>query len=526
VTAHRGLELAAAAGFLLAACGPGGPGGPAADRAARPSSELRIAIGVDPDTLDPMRQTTTTVGNIVQMVAEALVTVDQDGRFRPGLATEWQEAPDAMSWTLALRAGVRFSDGTPFDAGAAKVSIDRTLSGVCPLCGMLTGSIGTVDVVDASHLRLSMARPLATGALLGLLSEPSLGIVSPRSILPGTSGYVRQERPVGTGPYLLGERVAGDRLTLVRNDRYWGRRPAYARQVFEVVPDAVTREALVRSGQAQVALLPPVSDLPSMAKDSTVKVLLAPGDRSVFIALDTVDRQQPLLRNPTVRQALNYAVNRASIVSSTLFGAAEPATSAVAPSVFGYCAQRPYGYDPDRARSMLQQAGASGLSISLIAPTGRYIQDFQAARNVASELRAVGVDVRGPSTMDWPTYVSTIHVPPAEASVDAHLLGFAPGFLDASQAMEQFDPGEIPPKGLATTYYDNPAVTGLLAKAQAERYPDARAQEYCDAQTLVWNDAPWIFLWVQRFPIVQSAQVAGVGSIPTESFTTVYAHPA
>jgi peptide/nickel transport system substrate-binding protein len=143
---------------------------------------------------------------------------------------------------------------------------------------------------------------------------------------------------VGTGPYVLKERVKGDHVTLVRNDRYWGVRPAYAEQVIEVVPDAATREALVRSGEAQVALLPPIADLPAMRADSNVKVLLAPGDRSMFFAIDTVDERQPLLRNVQVRQALNFAINRDAIVQSTLFGAAEPATSVMAQSVFGYCA--------------------------------------------------------------------------------------------------------------------------------------------------------------------------------------------
>jgi len=129
--------------------------------------------------------------------------------------------------------------------------------------------------------------------------------------------------------------------------------------------------------------------------------------------------------------------------------------------------------------------------------------------------------------MDWPSYVGTVDVAPAKASVDLHMLGYAPGFLDASQAMTQmFDPASIPPKGLATSYYDNPTVTALLQKAAIEPNRDARAQEYCDAEKQVWNDAPWIFLWVQKYPIVYSAQVTGIGALPNEMFNTVYAQPA
>lgn len=516
------LTLAAAA----SACGGVGAA-PASSSGG--DSVLRIAIGVDPDTLDPMRQTTTTVMNVVDMVVESLTRIDQDGKIQPNLATGWQEAPDGLSWTFALRRGVRFTDGAPLDATAVAANFDRELdpSNVCPTCGPLVGAVRSVVVDDPYRVTLVMVVPLAADVVLGVLSQAQFGVVSPRTILKGTPAYVQQEHPVGTGPYVLAERVKGDHVTLVRNDRYWGARPAYGRQVVEIVPDAATREALVRSGQADVVLLPPIADLPAMRADANVKVLLAPGDRSIFIALDTLDARQPLLRNHDVRRALNFAINRDAIVASTLFGAGDAATSVMAPSVFGYCAQPdPYRYDPELARSMLQQAGASHLSISLVAPTGRYNQDFQAAQNVAGDLRAIGVDVQGPRTMDWPTYLATVKVAPADASVDAHMLGWAPQYLDASFAMMQFDPRQVPPTGLATSYYDNPAVTALLTKAQVEPDREARVQEYCDAERQVWNDAPWIFLWTEKFPIVTSATVAGVTSIPTESFDTVAAHPA
>jgi len=521
----RWIGVVLVAGFLLAGCGTcgTGPGG------VRQTSVLTVAIGVDPDTLDPMRQTTTTVANIVQMVVEALGRVDQTGKVQPNLATAWQEAPDAMSWTFTLRAGLRFSDGTPFDAAAVKTNLDRSLdpTSVCPNCGALTHAVKSVDVIDPGHVRLTMSMPLAADVLLGLISTTPYSMLSPRTIQKGTPGYTQQEQPVGTGPYALKQRVKGDHVMLARNDDYWGRRPAFAEQLFRVVPDIATREALVRSGQAQVTLLPPVSDIPSLQKDATVRVLLASGDRSVFFALDTVDKQQPLLQNVQVRQALNYAINRDAIVKSTLFGAADVASAPMASSVFGYCqVPNPYQYNPDQARSLLQKANATGLTINLVAPTGRYLQDFQAAQNVANDLRAIGVNVQGPRTMDWPSYVGTVVVPSAKASVDGHMLGWAPQYLDASQAMQIFDPSQMPPRGLATSYYDNGTVTGLLQKALVEPNRDTRAQEYCEAEKQVWNDAPWIFLWVQKFPIVYSATVTGIGSVPTESFYTVYAQPA
>lgn len=505
--------------LVISACG-----GSSSQGGSKQGGTLTVAIGIDPDTLDPMRQTTTTVQNIVQMVVETLVRVDPQGKVQPLLATSWQTSSDGMSWTFTLRSGVKFTDGEPFNAAAVKTSLDRVLTkgNSCPLCGPFR-AVTSIDAVDDTHVKLNLSKPVAP--LLGLMTEVTFGILAPNSIAAGTDAFKDQEKPIGTGPYVLSERMKGDHVTLSRNDQYWGTKPNYKTQQFKIVPEAASREALVRAGQADVILLPPVSDLPSMQGDHSLNVILAPGDRTIFLAFNTQDPSQPLIQKPEVRQALNYAVNKDQIIKSILFGAASPMDAPMASSLFGYCKVGSYAYDPNKAKQMLAAAGASNLSIKFVSPTGRYIQDFQAAQAIANDLSAVGVKVQGPSTMDWPTYLGTINVPPAKASVDLHLLGWAPGYLDASQAMVQFQSTQWPPAGLATSYYQNPQVDDLLSKANSESSQSARQSDYCNASKIIWNDAPWIFLWVQRFPIVTTSKVTGVQSIPNESFYTVYASP-
>jgi peptide/nickel transport system substrate-binding protein len=473
-----------------------------------------------------MRQTTTTVQNIVQMMVETLFRVDSDGKVQPYLATSYTNTPDGLSYTLTLRQGVKFTDGTAFDAQAVKANFERVLdtANTVPLRGVLS-AISSVDAMDATHVKFTLKNAVAT--FIPALTQVTFGMVSPKQIEPGSATYKDDEQPIGTGPYVFKERVKGDHVTLARNTSYWGRAPSYDTQVMKIVPEAASREALVRSGQADVILLPPVSDLPAMQHDSSLKVLLAPGDRTIFISIDTTDSSQPLLQKPEVRQALNYAVDKQTIIKSILYGAADPMTAPMAKSLFGYCQTGPYTYNPSKAKQMLAAAGASGLKVKLMAPTGRYIQDFQAAQAVAGNLRDAGVDVDGPHTSDWPTYLATINVPPDKASTDLHLLGWAPGFLDAQGQMEQFlGSARFPPKGLETSYYQNSQVTALIDKANAEPNQSQRESDYCSAEKQIWNDAPWIFLWVQRFPIIYSSKVTGVQAIPNESFYTVYASPA
>src|SRR5215472_16102569 len=142
---QRWLGIAMIAGFLLVGCGTNGSG---VGSGGKQTNRLTIAIGVDPDTMDPMRQTTTTVSNIVNMNVESLGRVDETGKVVPNLATAWQESPDAMSWAFTLRTGVTFTDGAPFDAAAVKANLEREVdsNNICPNCATLAHALSSVEV--------------------------------------------------------------------------------------------------------------------------------------------------------------------------------------------------------------------------------------------------------------------------------------------------------------------------------------------------------------------------------------------
>ncbi len=516
----RSLTFAVAAAFLLTACG--GASAPPEKKAA---GTFRVAIGVDPDTMDPIGQTTTTVQNIVDMVVEPLVTIDDKGNIKPLLADRWESSGDGLQITFSLHKGIKFSDGTLLDAQAVKTNLDRVLdpSLKVPLRGILGDAIGSVSVVDSGTVRITLKQRAAP--LVSALSQTTAGILSPASIRSGGNTYEKAENIIGTGPYMLKERVKSDHVTLTRNPNYWGKKPAYEVQEIRIVPEAAPRESLLLAGQADMIVSPPTADLASLQRNSAVKVLLAPSDRTIFVAINNF-RSGPL-QNAQVRQALNYAVDKKSIIKNVLFDTVDPLDAPMSSSLFGYCKVGEYAYDPAKAKSLLAAAGAGDLRVSLITPTGRYIQDKQAAEAIAGNLRAAGVKVDGPSTMDWPSYVSVITKAPAENTTQLHILGWAPGYLDAQQQMEQFLSSRWPPKGgLATSFYKNPTVEDLISKANSGTNPTTRKQQYCEAAKLIWNDAPWIFLWAQRYPIVYSSKVKGIGSFPTEKFYTVYAEPA
>lgn len=480
---------------------------------------FRIAVGIDPDTMDPVQLTTTTVSNMIDYVVETLSTIDEQGKVHPGLAESWSMSPDGAVYTFKLRKGVAFHDGTPFDARAVKWNLDRLIDPNVRVPIRASYPIAKTEVVDAHTVRVTLKNPFAP--FIGALSWGTSGILSPASVEKYGNTYKNYAHVVGTGPYVFKERKKGESITVTLNKTYWGKKPYYDTVVFRIVPEAATRESLMLAGQVDLIILPPVADLPALQKNPAVKVLLAPSDRTIFIAVNTVK-----FRDARFRQALNYAVDKQAIIKSVLFGSGDAMDAPMAPSLFGYCRQTPYAFNPAKARELLAAAGVKpGTKISFIHPTGRYVQDKEASQAIAGYLREVGLDPQL-QTMDWPTYIKTITTPIDKGNVtELHYLGWAPAFLDAAQQMLQFLSSYAPPAGLESSFYKDARVDEWITAAERELNVDKRQELYCNAARKVWSDAPWIFLWVQRFPIVYSAKVTGVGSLPNEKFYALYARP-
>ena len=515
------VTAAVASTFILSACTFNDPSAPPTGSEGGEDTSFSIAVGIDPDTFDPAGQTTTTVQNMVDYVVETLVVFDEDGVLVGNLAETFETSEDGLTVTLGLKDGVVFHDETPFDAEAVKFNLERIID---PELTVPLGSpfevIESVTALDDSTVEVKLSRP--SPAFVSALSVTTAGMISPASVDAEGNTNLNYQRPVGTGPYTFGEYTAGESLTVTKFPEYWGEEPFYETVVFRVVPEAATRESLLLAGQVEMIILPPVSDIASLQANEDVEVLLAESDRTIFIALDAND---PLLSDPQVRQALNYAVDKQAIVDNVLFGAAEVLDAPMAPSLFGYCQTGSYDYDPERAKQMLADAGAAGATLDLLTPSGRYVQDQQAAEAVAGYLREVGLDV-SVTTSDFPSFLARVNAPPSADTVDMHLLGWAPPFLDADFQMQMFRQATHPPAGLATSFYTNPEVEELLAQADVETDEDTREQLYCDASKIIWDDAPWIFLWSQSFPIVWTNDVTGISSTPTEKFSAIYARPA
>jgi peptide/nickel transport system substrate-binding protein len=523
------VGVAACLAFAALAGVPGG------GLAAAPTT-LTIALGIDADTLDPVGQTTATVSNIVDYIYDPLIWYnDERSGVAPGqpqytklvgqLATSWTVSPDGRTYTFKLRQGVKFQDGTPFDAQAVKFNIERMLDPSVRNSSRYYWSAldtGRIEIPDPYTIVLHFKEPSAT--LPEELATTAAEIVSPAAAKAlGNAKLALGPVNAGSGPYIFKEWVHGDHLTLVRNPDYWGRKPYFDQVIFRVVPNAGTRETMLRAGDVQMAFAPPAPDVPAMRRDPSLRVVEGPTDRAIWVGMNNLWGP---FKDVRVRQALNYAVNKQAIIHSVLFGLATVLEAPTTPNQFGYTRIQPGGwpFDPARAKRMLTEAGyPNGFSVAFRAPTGRYIQDYQAAQAIAAQLANVGVKATV-ETADWPSYIGALATPADRTPIQMYMLGQAGPYLDAaSQLFGVFYSGLWPPHGYIATFYKDAKVDELLLAGQTTMNPQQRQAIYKQAQELIWHDAPWIFLWAQNFYVVTSSHLEGVSIVPTEKWAAIYA---
>ncbi len=479
---------------------------------------LRIGIGIDADSLNPHEQTTTLIQNICDFMYDTLFYQNEKGEAVSMLATEKSISKDGLVWTFKLRKGVKFHDGTPFTAEAVKVALDRALDPKikAPLRFAIT-MIDRVEIVDDDTVRVHLKFPYAPLdlALSLTISAP----FSPKAVKE--LGDKLAVQPVGTGPFKLEEWVKGERIVLVRNQNYYGKKPTIEKIIFRIVPEHGTRTAMIRAGDLDMIILPQPTDVEALQKDPSLKVINAPSTRYLFMGMNN---QREIFKDKRVRQAFNYAVDKDTIAKKVLFGLADVAEGPMPPSLFGYYKVGKYEYNPKKAKELLAAAKFPiDTKVSMITPTGRYTFDKQVSEAIQAYLGDIGVQV-DLRTYDWPTYMAMITKPLEQSELQLFLLGWGPIILDADFMLYgQLHSSVWPAKGLGSAFYKNPEVDKLIEDARKASDPKKRKELYQKASTLIWDDAPWIFLYVQKYTIVHRKNVKGIVVLPVEKFNPIYA---
>jgi ABC-type transport system substrate-binding protein len=462
------------------------PTPPPAEPPAAPQT-LTIASGTDVENLNIRRVTSSPSFSVLEHIYEPLFYMTPDGELEPLLAESIEPGEDEFSFILRLRQGIEFTDGEPFNAEAVKTNLDWILEEK-PTFAFLIDRIQEVVVVDEYTVQLNLESDFAP--LGAHLSHGAIAMISPALLAQGDD--VMNSTTAGTGPYVLQNWTVDESVTLTRNPNYWGDAPAIETVVFRVIREDGARIVEVEAGTVDVAVRIPPAEAQRLEANPNINIVETPGLRTIYIFFNVT--QEPFT-DVRVRQAVNYAVDVESIVRDLFEGAARVSDAPIAPRVFGYSQQQPYARDVDRARELLREAGiAEGTTVTLYHPTGRYIQDALVADAVRSQLREVGLNAEL-RTLEWPQYVPYVRREAPENDVQFAMLGWGTVTMDADYGLfALFHSSEHPP-GFNGAFYDNPEVDRLLDEARIVVDEEERRRLYDEAISIIWEDAPWLFLY-------------------------------
>lgn len=443
--------------------------------------ELVIEQGADTPSLDPQLEVDAVAINVNSAIYEPLFRRNAEGKIVPHLAESVRMVNDT-TWEIKLRRGVKFHNGEDFTAEAIKVTYETTVApnSKAPWRARMA-VIKEQRVRDAHTIDLVTERPNRPL----LRNTTSCQIMSPRAIKE--FGDRIATNPVGTGAFKLAEYRPGQHLLLEANPNWWGPKPSFRRLRFRFIPENGTRMAALEAGEVMMVNNVPPDQLPRLRANPELRILSWPTNRIIFVALRT-DRKP--FDDKRVRQALNHAIDREAITKG-IFGGMAPAAKAPIPAgVFGaHTGLPPYAYDPARARRLLAEAGAAGATFALGAPNGRYLLDKQVAEAVAGFLEAVGLKVTLENPV-WSTFVTEI-LKYERAKYDGYLFGWGITTGEPDQALGDHFHSAAPKR----TMYRNPEVDRYIAE-ERESFDEAKVKAaLLRAQELIWDDAPWIFLY-------------------------------
>jgi peptide/nickel transport system substrate-binding protein len=375
---------------------------------AAAAQELVIGLSTPVTSLDPHFHNLSPNNSLARHFFDTLTTNDEQQNLKPGLAESWRTVDDT-TWEFKLRKGVRWHDGAELVAEDVIATLKRVPNVPNSPSSM---AIYTRPIIDASApdkytLRFRTAQPYP------LLPNDIVAIpILPKKVAESakTEDFNSGKAMIGTGPYRYAEYVAGDRVVMTANDKYWGAKPAYAKVRMRMITNSAARVAALLAGDVQMIEGVPTTDIPALQKDKRVALVSKVSNRIIYLHMDSAREKnspfvtdaagKPLeanpLRDPRVRKAISKMIDRDAIVSRIMEGQAQPAGQLLPETFFGTSKKlRPDKYDPDGAKKLLAEAGyPNGFGLTLHTPNNRYINDEKIAQAVAQFLSRGGIPTK------------------------------------------------------------------------------------------------------------------------------------
>ena len=437
-----------------------------------------VDLATDPASLDPHVQWDPDSYSVYRNVFDNVVTRDASGAIVPQIATAWHYTDDTHM-VLTIRDDISFHDGSKLTPEDVAFSVKRVTDPAfkSPQLSQFD-QIVDADVSGPHEVRLTTRT--AYPVLLAQLTK--LSVVPKAAVQRMGDGFNQQ--PIGSGPYKFVSRQQGVSIVLAANDGYWRGKPPFPRVELHPVGDESTRIADVRTGRADIARLLSTDNAEALKTDAGVKVLWAPTERVSLFMLNTLDGPT---RDRRVREAIAHGVDRDVIIEALLKGYAKPVDEPLTPSSFGFDPGIPaYGFDPDRSKALLKEAGiAADTSVSFLTAPSFDQRVVQALQQMMGDI-GLSAELK---TLDLATYLRARQGRPDEAG-ELSFFRWSCGCQDAD--------GTLFPLFASTSQwakYRNPAVDAALQTGRTTLDEATRIAAYHEALTVIHQDIPVVPLY-------------------------------
>lgn len=447
-------------------------------------TDITIGMALEPPNLDPTGGAAAAIDEVVYAnVFEGLTRFGSDGAVNPGLAESWDISDDGMTYTFNLRSGVMFHDGTAMDAEDVKFSLDRARAEDSTNAQKpLFAAILEVAVVDATTVQVELSAP--TGAFLFNMAWGDAVIVAPES------ADTLATNPVGTGPFKFAEWVQGDRVELVANPDYWGAAPALTEATFKFISDPTAAFASMMAGDVDAfPNFPAPETLRQLEADPRFSVIVGSTEGETILSTNNAN-----VTDVRVRKAIAHAINRQDIIDGAMFGYGTPIGTHFAPHNPNYLdLTGNSAYDPDMARALLAEAGASDLTLRLALPPPSYAR--RGGEIIAAQLREVGITIEI-SNVEWSQWIEQV---------------FTGKDFDLT-IVSHTEPADIGIYARPDYYfqYDNPAFQELNSTLEVTSDPAMRSDLMAQMQTMISGDYVNGYLFQLAKTGVANANIEGL----------------
>jgi peptide/nickel transport system substrate-binding protein len=452
---------------------------------------LVYALGSDVDSWDPpnsVQRTAIILGyNVFNHLAERDLKTMQVG---PSLATSWK-AIDDTTWEVSLRKGVKFHDGTPFSARDVKATFDRVLDPAKKLTARGNhAKVKSVEVLDDHTVRFKTDGPYP------LFAERLTALVMQSEKVINEKGHDwMQEHPVGTGPYKLVKWTRKQEHLLVRNDDYWGPKPAFKYVRIRIIPDTATEIAELISGGVDIIKAVPPDQMDVINKSGAARTTTSPILRTAMLQIDQAGRTGPSpFQDRRVRQAANLAIDADAIIKHVLNGLGDRVATTVNPMAFGFDPSiKPYTQDIPRAKKLLAEAGfPNGLDFRFRTTIGTVEPGVgQTNEAIVADFAKAGLRAQQSFIGESVAYISQVKDGKA-----GPMFNWSWGYysiFDADAILY-----DVYKCGETYSYYCNKALDDLIHAGRTTLDPKKRAEIYAKAQRLLFDDAAYLYKWGLR----------------------------